>query len=50
MTLTVFPDFMRTHPQYFARDNALNFVSDDGGDSYNLCHCPSRVPRVLCVS
>jgi alpha 1,2-mannosyltransferase len=37
--LTTFEDFARDHPQYLSKDNSLRFVSDDGGDSYNLCHC-----------
>jgi alpha 1,2-mannosyltransferase len=31
-------DFVRDHPQYLSKDNALQFLSDNGGDSYNLCH------------
>lgn len=31
-------DFVRDHPQYLSKDNALHFLSDDGGNSYNLCH------------
>ncbi|KAH0565421.1 alpha-1,2-mannosyltransferase KRE2 [Trichoglossum hirsutum] len=30
--------FMDEHPQYVAEDNAIAFLSDDGGDTYNLCH------------
>ena len=32
-------DFMRLYPQHIAPDNALGFISDDGGERYNLCHC-----------
>jgi len=32
-------DFIRQHPQYVAPDNAMNFLSDDGGAEYNLCMC-----------
>ncbi|KAJ6530310.1 glycosyltransferase family 15 protein [Mycena capillaripes] len=31
-------DFMKLHPEYVAKDNALNFMSDDGGETYNRCH------------
>lgn len=27
-----------SHPQYIAKDNLLRFISDDDGESYNLCH------------
>ena len=32
-------EFMREHPETVARDNAMGYMSDDGGNSYNLCHC-----------
>jgi len=31
-------DFVRDYPQYLSKDNALRFLSEDGGNSYNLCH------------
>lgn len=31
-------EFMAAHPEYLASNNMLDFVSDDGGYSYNLCH------------
>ncbi|KZT26454.1 glycosyltransferase family 15 protein [Neolentinus lepideus HHB14362 ss-1] len=31
-------EFMVENPQYVAEDNALGFLSNDGGISYNLCH------------
>ena len=33
------PDFVGLYPEYIAEGNALEFISDDGGESYNLCHC-----------
>ncbi|PPQ69123.1 hypothetical protein CVT26_003571, partial [Gymnopilus dilepis] len=30
--------FAEEHPEYIAKDNSLNFMSPDGGKSYNLCH------------
>lgn len=32
-------EFMRKYPQYISLDNAMDYLSDDGGESYNLCHC-----------
>ncbi|EAU88529.2 alpha-1,2-mannosyltransferase [Coprinopsis cinerea okayama7 len=31
-------DFMKKHPEYIAEDNALSFISDDAGKTYNRCH------------
>ncbi|KAJ9119591.1 hypothetical protein QFC22_003300 [Naganishia vaughanmartiniae] len=31
-------DFTRQHPEYVAEDNLMEFISGDGGESYNLCH------------
>lgn len=31
-------DFLKIHPEYVAKDNMLDFISDDGGETYNLCH------------
>ncbi|KIM88037.1 glycosyltransferase family 15 protein [Piloderma croceum F 1598] len=31
-------DFIAEHPQYVAPENALGFLTEDGGNSYNLCH------------
>ncbi|KAK5988100.1 Alpha-1,2 mannosyltransferase KTR1 [Cladobotryum mycophilum] len=30
--------FMKNHPEHIAADNAMKFLSDDGGDTYNNCH------------
>jgi alpha 1,2-mannosyltransferase len=30
--------FMKNHPEHIAPDNSIKFLSDDGGDTYNLCH------------
>jgi hypothetical protein len=29
------------NPQYVSEDNAMGFLSDNGGTDYNLCHCKS---------
>jgi hypothetical protein len=34
-------DFIKEHPEHIAEDNAMKFLSDDGGDTYNKCHCES---------
>ncbi|KAJ9104261.1 alpha-1,2-mannosyltransferase KRE2 [Naganishia cerealis] len=31
-------DFMRQHPEYVAEGNSMDFISDDGGETYNKCH------------
>ncbi|PFH47538.1 glycosyltransferase family 15 protein [Amanita thiersii Skay4041] len=31
-------DFKNKHPEFIAKDNAMNFLSDNGGERYNLCH------------
>ncbi|KIM20997.1 glycosyltransferase family 15 protein [Serendipita vermifera MAFF 305830] len=35
---TVTKEFIRRHPEHLAPDNAMRFLSDDGGNTYNLCH------------
>lgn len=37
--LPSFEDFMAEHPEYVAQNNAMNYLSDNGGADYNLCHC-----------
>ena len=39
--LRPFSDFVNEHPQYVAQSNAMNFLSNDAGAEYNLCHCTS---------
>ncbi|CAK9437811.1 uncharacterized protein LODBEIA_P21890 [Lodderomyces beijingensis] len=31
-------DFIKQNPQFLAANNFMDFISDDGGDTYNLCH------------
>ncbi|KAL1924033.1 uncharacterized protein VTP21DRAFT_7068 [Calcarisporiella thermophila] len=31
-------EFFEKNPQYLSKDNLMDFISDDGGKSYNLCH------------
>ena len=42
--LPTLADFITEHPEYIAPNNAMNFISDNGGASYNLCLCTSIVP------
>jgi len=30
--------FMKEHPEHIAENNAMRFLSDDGGKNYNKCH------------
>ena len=32
-------EFVKENPQYVAKNNAMGYMSDDNGNSYNLCHC-----------
>ncbi|KAG6814355.1 hypothetical protein H0H92_010940 [Tricholoma furcatifolium] len=32
-------EFIAEHPEYVAKDNSMGFLSDNDGESYNLCHC-----------
>ncbi|KAL0946882.1 hypothetical protein HGRIS_013048 [Hohenbuehelia grisea] len=32
-------EFMALHPEYIAEQNSMDFLSDNGGETYNLCHC-----------
>ncbi|KAJ6495440.1 glycosyltransferase family 15 protein [Mycena sanguinolenta] len=31
-------EFISKHPEHVAPDNAMAYLSDDGGETYNLCH------------
>ncbi|KAK7030874.1 hypothetical protein VNI00_013984 [Paramarasmius palmivorus] len=31
-------EFIREHPEFVSPDNAMGFMSENNGDSYNLCH------------
>jgi alpha 1,2-mannosyltransferase len=31
-------DFIKLHPEYIAENNMMEFISDDKGETYNLCH------------
>jgi hypothetical protein len=38
-------DFMTEYPEYVVQNNAMNFLSDNGGKDYNLCHCTCLRPK-----
>lgn len=38
--------FMKSHPEHIAEGNAMEFISEDGGESYNKCHFV-RLPAFL---
>ncbi|KAF8590598.1 glycosyltransferase family 15 protein [Ramaria rubella] len=31
-------EFIKEHPEYISKDNAMAFLSADGGETYNRCH------------
>ncbi|KAJ6479973.1 glycosyltransferase family 15 protein [Mycena vitilis] len=31
-------DYMKKYPSHVAPDNAMGFISDNGGDGFNMCH------------
>ena len=35
-------EFIAENPQYVVEGNSMNYMSDNNGDSYNLCHCMSK--------
>ncbi len=37
-------EFVKEHPEYVAPNNAIGYMSEDGGNSYNNCHCASPFP------
>lgn len=42
-------EFMELHPEHLAEDNAIGFLSDDGGLTYNKCHCEWASCGVSCA-
>ena len=34
-------EFIKEFPEYLAENNSMSWLSNDGGESYNLCHCTS---------
>ena len=40
---TCLVEFINSNPDLVSPDNAMAFISDDGGETYNRCHCESFV-------
>lgn len=40
--------FIEKYPNLVSPDNAMAFLSDDGGETYNRCHCTSILDRAVC--
>ena len=50
-TSDLVPEFLKENPGLTPPGNAMDFLSDDGGKTYNRCHCMSlltvsRISRV----
>ena len=52
-------EFTNANPELLSPDNAMGFLSDDGGETYNRCHCklgifticlPHNLTRLLIFS
>ena len=40
-------EFMKKHPEYIEADNAMEFISNDNGESYNLYVIISTLLSIL---
>jgi hypothetical protein len=40
-------EFVAEHSEFVSPNSAMNFLSDNGGDRYNLCHCAFSLPPSL---
>lgn len=38
--------FMKKYPQHIEKDNSMQFLSDDNGDTYNHCHFVSTIQPI----
>ena len=43
-------EFLKENPGLAPEDNALSFLSDDGGETYNRCHCMFHPPPFMCLA
>lgn len=48
LTMEVYIDFAREHPEYIAEDNSMGFMTGEG-EKYNLCHCQNTSSRLPCL-
>ena len=39
--------FTNANPELVSPDNAMDFLSDDGGETYNRCHCKLSIYYLL---
>lgn len=42
-----FAEFMEEYPQHIAPNNTMRFLSDNGGETYNLCHCARLISSLM---
>ena len=42
--------FISEHPEHVVWNNAMGFLSDNGGTDYNLCHCASLLFQERTIS
>ena len=42
-------EFITAYPQYVVANNAMGFLSDDGGKTYNMCHCTSLALQFVII-
>lgn len=40
-------DFIKKYPEHIPEGNGMKFLSDDGGETYNRCHCESYLEPVV---
>lgn len=40
-------EFVTEYPQYVSADNAMSFLSDNQGKTYNVCHCAQFIVHYL---
>lgn len=36
-------EFIADNPGFVEQKNSMDFLSDNGGESYNLCHCEAII-------
>ena len=49
LPLLILAEFIKLHPDYLAADNSMAFLSEDGGETYNKCHCESSATRARLI-
>jgi alpha 1,2-mannosyltransferase len=42
-------DFIKKYPEYIPEGNGMKFLSDDGGETYNRCHCELFICSALAL-